>query len=257
MMTRVSATIAAMVVLVLLPSPGLAEIATRAPDARQWAESLKRADLDTLAAPTSLVLVENLGDSGSKAAAPVFKKFNQKWCRQVSYFLCTSSRDAAFSALLNGKSMGSGIAAVFAITPANGAVVLNGDKVFLYGKQLSSPIELDMPKSDFTKLNIRTLTDKILTSVGYDAVVLAAKDDYLLVGSTESRLRRPNIQGLTVASSSDKWTLSGANSKGAGLLSLVSRAGGYGVFQLVLQGDSVGSTVPLGTKVLIEAIKKD
>jgi hypothetical protein len=234
----------------------LAEIATRAPDARQWVESLNQSDIDALVAPTSLVLLESLGDAGSKTSSPTFKKFNHKLCKQLSFFLCTSSRDAAFSALLNCKGMTSGISSVFAISPANAAVVASGEKIMLYGKPLSAPIEVEMEKADFSKLNLRVLTDKILTSVAYDAVVLAAKDDYLLVGSTELRLKRPNIQGLIVASSSDKWTLSGVNSKGAGLLSLVSRSGGFGVFQLVLQGDSVGSTVPLGTKVLIENIKK-
>lgn len=256
MTTRLFTTIFLVNYFWFAETPLIAEVATRAPDARQWAESLKQSDLDALAAPTSLILLENLGDAGSKTANPTFKKFNQKSCRQVSYFLCASPRDAAFSALLNVQSQVSGIASVFAMTPANAAVVVSGDKVLLYGKQLSTPIDLGITKSEFVKLNIRALTDKILTSVAYDAVVLAAKDDYLLVGSTEARLRHPNIQGLTVANSSDKWTLAGASSKGASLLSLVSRAGGFGVFQLVLQGDSVGSTVPLGTKVLIEAIKK-
>ena len=256
MLIRLITTLLSMAAIFCLPAQLHAEIASRAPDARQWVESLKQTDIDTLTAPTSLILVDSLGESGAKASNPIFKKFNQKLCRQVSYFVCASPRDAAFSALLNGKSMGTGVASVFAITPANAAVTVSGDKIVLYGKPLSTPVDLDMPKADFAKLNLRTLTDKILTAVAYDAVVLAAKDDYLLVGSTESRLKRPNIQGLIVASSSDKWTLAGVNSKGAGLLSLVSRSGGFGVFQLVLQGDSVGSTVPLGTKVLIETAKR-
>lgn len=246
-----------LVMLLLLASslgcPALAEIASRAPDAREWVDSLKQTDIDSIIAPTSLTLVDSLGDGGSKAGATVFKKFNHKTCRQISYFSCTSQRDASYSMLLNGKNLGGGIAAVFAVTPANAAVVASGDKVLLYAKQSTTPLDLGIKKADFTKLNIRTVTDKIMTALGYDAVVLAAKDDYLLVGSTEARLKRPSIQGLIVGSSSDKWSLVDVDSKGAGLLSLVSRFGGFGVFQLVLQGDSVGSTVPLGTKVIIES----
>lgn len=234
----------------------LSEIASRAPDAREWIDSLKQEDFEVLIAPTSLILIDSFGEGGAKSGTPVFKKYNHKLCRQVSYFDCAAARDAAFSALLNAKSAGAGVAGAFALSPANTVIAASGDKVLMYGRHSTSPVDLGMSKADFSKLNIKVLTDKILTALQYDAVVLAAKDDYLLVGSTESRLKRSNIQGLVVGSSSDKWSLAGVDSKGAGLLSMVSRYGGFGVFQVVLQGDSVGSTVPLGTKVLIETSKK-
>ncbi len=236
-----------------LPKNVQAEVASRAPDAREWVASINQKELAYLVAPTSIVLVDGFSEGGVKSGQPLFKKFNHKICRNISFFACSSPRDAAYTALLNKGNIAGGIPAIFQITDANGAVVLNGEKLALYGKQGGPGIGLAMNKAEYAKLDVRVLADTLLTALGYDAVVIGAKDDYVLVGSTEARLKRPSIQGLIVAGSSDKWTIAGKATKGAGLLSLVSRSGGFGVFQLVLQGDSVGSGIPLGTKVIIES----
>lgn len=239
--------------ILVAPPLLIAEVASRAPDAREWVDSLPQSDLANLIAPTSIVLVDGFTEGGLKSGHPSFKKFNHQICRNVSFFICTPPRDATFTALLNKGNMTGGIASVFQVSQANGAVVLSGEKVYLYGKQGGPGAELEMTKANFTKLDVRIMTDKILSALGYDAIVIGAKDDYVLVGSTEARLKRSSIQGLIVAGSSDKWSIAGKVTKGAGLLSLVSRSGGFGVFQLVLQGDSVGSGIPLGTKVIIES----
>ena len=230
----------------------IAAVAEEIPEAKTWYDSLTPAQLGEIKAARVITVVESFANQDQVNGAPKFKTMNFGVCNKVSYLECISPMNANFSVSLNGPEKVKGVSGAFALTGADSLVVLSGEKPTLVGEGGKSTLSIKLKTKDPSKFDVKSLAELILSTVGYDGVILASAGDYVLVGSTERRLKRVNLQGLAIADSQDKWALSASQRKGKSLLSLVNRNGSYGVFQLVMGGDNVAALEP-GTKVLLES----
>ncbi|MCX6127095.1 MAG: hypothetical protein NTV34_20420 [Proteobacteria bacterium] len=229
-----------------------AEITVEAPDARKWLDSLNEAQLKSIIAAKVVAVVESFGGEDSSEGPPKFLAIDFESCKLISYFDCISPANANFSAVLNSGPTSKGVPGVFNITGADTVVFVKEKKVFISGDEGKTIIETKIKANDFQKINLKILADGILTGLGYDGVILAVNDEHVLVGSTERRLKRVNLQALAISASQAKWSLGETQKKGASLLTLVNRSGPYAVFQLVV-GEKKGDDLSVGTKIILES----
>lgn len=89
---------------------------------------------------------------------------------------------------------------------------------------------------------------------GWDGVVLASSGSRFIVGAPARLLRDPDIQALAISGSKDTEILEENDRAGAGLLSLVKKFNGFGVFESVFVDEKVA--IEVGTKLLIERRRK-
>lgn len=230
----------------------LAEVASSAPEPAEWYQSLTAQDLSQVTAPQNILAVASLSDNSLEKGLSTYKQFNFDACREISVFRCFSPIDAAFTAKLNPQISFLGLKGLWNF-PSVDSVILPLEKVTLYLKQPKLKVNLPISSADYSKANAQLLTDRILTGLGYDGVILATKGDYLLVGSVQSKLQKASKQGLVVGDSHAKWSLVRTKQAGVGLISLVSSSGGLGVFQLLLSSSTSQQSVPVGTKIMLES----
>lgn len=229
-----------------------AEIAVEAPDARKWFDSLSEAQLKSIVAAKVVAVIDSFGGEDSTEGSPKFLAIDFESCKLISYFECVSPANANFSVVLNNGPSSKGLPGVFNITGADTVVFVKGKKVFISGDEGKTIIETKIKANDFQKVNLKVLADGVLSGLGYDGVILGVNDEYVLVGSTEKRLKRVNLQALAITASQAKWSMGETQKKGASLLSLVNRSGPYAVFQLVV-GEKKGETLAIGTKIILES----
>lgn len=86
-------------------------------------------------------------------------------------------------------------------------------------------------------------------SLGYNAVVLEQKGDYLLVGAYDSFVAR-DIQGLIVYRSHDHFKVV-KNPVGGGIIQGIQASGFVGLFKVILRGP-IGKKIARGTKIILQ-----
>lgn len=230
----------------------LAEIAEEAPDVRVWAESLPELTSLGLKAPTSVALLTGFQGDDRANGIPVYRDFDPSSCRKSSYLNCRSSADATYSHLLNTSPASLGLDGAFHVTGADAIVYPERGKVYLKAVEQKEPFEMSLAVDDLKALAPAALCEKIIGSLGYDGVVLDVRGGYVLVGSSDSRLKKPNIQGLSLSGSAAHWDLLKQEKEGAGLLALVNRWNGFGVFRVVISGAGQQKIQP-GSKIILES----
>jgi hypothetical protein len=88
-------------------------------------------------------------------------------------------------------------------------------------------------------------------SLGYNAVVLAVKGDFLLVGRLTEDFKGNALQALAVKESHLSIRVAENASKGLGILAYVSGKGSIAVFRTIFLEKGIVS-VPVGTKLILE-----
>lgn len=237
--------------LMTTTEPSLGEIVEQAPDAREWADTISEVQLREIKAPIFITVVDSFADNDKEKGVPKFHEFNHLECRKVSYLGCMSPVNANFSVMINNANPVRGLTGVFAMTGADSVVYTVPEGLYMSSSDGKSSVQINSKQKD-GKFNTRDFAESIITSLGYDGVVLAVKEDFALVGSTENRLKRLNLQGLALADSHKKWSLAKLRKKGATLLSLVNASGPYGVFRIVV-GDKDKEVLQVGSKIILES----
>lgn len=236
---------------------GLAAASDRAlaeegvPDVASWAKEV----VDVGGAfPRRIAFVASLPEKGQ--GAPVFLELDAAEFNKLGFFQTKDSRDLAWDMKLNASRFADRdpYDVVVELTGADTLVVApeSGSWSFVRksGDGRDVVLEAKAPKSRTPK----AIAAWLPSALGWDGVVLARKDDFLLVGSTVAILSTPDIQALAVSSSADKFGLRASERQGAGLLGLAETKDGVGVFDIVLLGQGV-TEIPVGTKLIIEKKK--
>jgi hypothetical protein len=232
-----------------------AAAATKAKDAAppidKWIEETKA---KAGAFPRTIVFVTALPAKGK--GAPTFKEIDGKSFNAVTFLRAADTANAEWDLKLNKAKYEDTDAAEAAISLTKADVIVlapeKGDWQiisFKAGKR-ETIAKAKPPKSS----KAEDIAAWMFTTLNWDGVVLEQRGDYLLVGSTALALGTPQIQALAVDKSAEKWKLSAAEKKGAGLLSLSEAKTGYGIFDVVFLGQGV-TTLPTGAKIIIEKKK--
>jgi hypothetical protein len=172
---------------------------------------------------------------------------------KLSFFKIVDQKSAAWDIKINrsAEAKGDPLPGIIATTGADTVIhaPAKGDWKFLRvaGKKRVTAHSAKPPKGKTPE----DIASWILSSLGWDGVVLAQNGDFLLVGSSAKILSQPQIQALAVTDSGDKFALKKDQRKGAGLLSLSENKEGVGVFDIVFLGQGI-KEIPAGTKLIIE-----
>lgn len=186
-----------------------------------------------------------------------FMNINAEEFNKLGYFKLADQASAAWDIKINGAASSKGDALVALQKTTNADTVIlapaNGDWKFLraVGGKRETLYSAKPPKSTEPP----DIAAWILSTLGWDGVVLAQQGEFLLVGSSAKILSQPQIQALAVTDSLDKFALKKDQRKGAGLLSLSENKDGTGVFDVVFLGQGI-KEIPAGTKLIIEKKKK-
>ncbi len=227
----------------------LAVEAQKAPDARKWSESLDRSQLAIRHIPHRILILESLKRSSSGGVKVVPLEFNDEMCGQVSFMTCVRGADFSYGMKINKVPQVMKDSDFSKLAGAGALIYANGSDVIFANAEGKDVININGSPKLTKKLDARRLFDRLLSSLGYDGVVLDVKGDYLLVGTFDARLKKKDLQGLLIKNSADSLVIQSKIAKeGAALLALVGYYGGYAVFKSIIGTESV----QLGQKVLIE-----
>ena len=220
-----------------------------APDAKNWAETFDRSKLDPRFVPGTILVLESITKATAGSVKIVPLEFNSAMCGQVSFISCVDGSDFLFSLKINKVPLMIKDDELAKFVGASGLIYSDGSQVVVSINGSAEKIAIARAPKLNKSLDARRLFDRLLTTLGYDGVVLDIKGDYLLVGTFDARLKRPDLQGLLIKNSAESISIqSKSASEGAALLSLVANYGGYAVFKSIIGADSV----QLGQKILIE-----
>ncbi len=226
----------------------------RADDAPALKDWIKRPRKNGGAFPRRIAFVSGFGEKGE---APRFLALVGEDFEKVSYLRAADARSALWDLKLNKKLFEETDPQdlVFTLTGADAVLVApdKGDWELL--RKDGDRIATVVKRRGLKKPTPAAVADWLVTALGWDGVVLDRTAEYLLVGSTASILKTPEIQALAVSDTADKIVLKADERKGAGLLSVSESDGGFGVFDVVFLGQGVKS-IPPGTKLIIERASK-
>jgi hypothetical protein len=228
-----------------------AALADEAPTLADW---LKKDRKETGAFPHAIAFVTGFGEAGEE---PQFLDLPEADFARASYMRPADTKSALWNMKLNKDKYAEmdPKELVFALTGADTVLVASskGEWELLRkdGKKIESVLKKKKPK----KVTPTAVAEWLVSGLGWDGVVLDRSTDYLLVGSTATILKTPEIQALAVSDSQEKLKLTESERMGAGLLSLSESDGGVGVFDVVFLGQGV-KAIPIGTKLIIEKKKR-
>jgi hypothetical protein len=202
--------------------------------------------------PLSLVIVEYLpkkSDLFPKLVSMNRKRFNQisfiqtpeltslYWDYKLNKSIIPKKPDAAaFRSMIKFDSL--------LIAPPKG--------FWTFGRYDSARFDklIEGPGVDVT--DIEKTVDWIFSNLGWDAVVLDRKGNYVLSGGVASSFSTEGLMALAIADSVSTMALKRTRrKKGLGLLRLVDQYGPYGLFEILFMGNSE-KLISTGTKLIIE-----
>jgi len=238
-----------LILLVALTSgDALSEVTQDAPKAEHWVRSVK-ADIERNGLLSKRIIIVDSFDN--KSGAPKFFKLGTNDCPDLLFFKCVSSRDAGFALKLNGSLKPKGVAGAAQVSGADLVIYPDGETLRLTGDQGKTSVKFGDTRT-LKSLKPSEIFGRIFQSTGFDGIVLAISDPFVLVGSVSELIRTPDRQGLAMADSHLGWVLESGKSKGASLLSIVNYTDFYAVFRRVVT-DKEASPIQLGTKVILES----
>lgn len=228
-----------------------AEVISTAPDAKVWASELNRKDLNTIKAPINIVVLQRFRKKKPKSIVkPV--KFDHTACGKVSYISCIAPANFSYAVLINKLSVPPSEEDIMSMSGSNALIYNSGKTVKFTGLSSKEKIVIaDTPKLS-SSINTQVLFENLFKTLGYDGVVLAKKDDFILIGSLESRLQRSELQALVIRNSSSSFSTPQTQTKdGAALISMLNHSGGYAVFKTIIANNS--ASISIGDKIVIES----
>lgn len=237
------------VILAFFLIAGAARAEDGAPALKEWTQkALKK--YRGGAYPRKIAFVKGFG---AKGEPPKFLDITPDEFHGVSYLAAADTRSALWDFKLNQDKF-AGLdpkELVFALTGADTVLVAaeTGDWELL--RKVAGKIASVGKRARAKTATPPVLAYWLVTTLGWDGVVIDRSGEYLLVGSSAAILKTPEIQALAVADSEKKIVLTAAERKGAGLLSLSESDAGYGTFDIVFLGQGV-KELPPGTKLIIE-----
>ena len=235
--------------MVLIPGSVLAEVVST-PDLAAWISAWKKSPANPNV-PKTLAIIDRWQSAGTDKASPHFGALEPKDCEAWTYLQCEGHGSLNFTVAINTAASGTfkDINAIRKLIQPD-IFVLPADKGWqlqLRGNKENTPFKW-MPNSGDSYA--RELTDTITKALRYDGIVLAQKDNFLLIGSTTEMLEKNDMQGLVLSYSEKSPTISDNSFTGSALISKISNQHGFGLFSLVASLPAL-EILP-GTKVILE-----
>ena len=235
--------------LILTPRLVVAEVKS-SPDLSSWISAWKKSPANP-DVPKTLALIDRWQNQGTDKASPHFGGLEPKACETWTYLQCEGHGSLNFAVSINTATPGTFkdvkalrrlIQPDIFVLPADNAWQLQ-----LRGKQEIVQLKWT-PDSEETF--VKGLTESITKTLGYDGIVLAQKDNFLLVGSTTGMLEKDDLQGLVLGGSEKSAAITDNSFTGSALISKISQQYGFGLFSL-LAASSAQNIAP-GTKIILE-----
>jgi len=176
-----------------------------APNLKEWVASLDKSEMAALTAPQTVTVVKAFADDNTKTGVPDYDKTDSEALSRSCYMSAVKGFDVEYSRLLNDPKAGLGIAGALRLSGADTLFFSFKDRLFMRPASLKKNMKIELPADEVIGQDPAKWCHRVLSSLGYDGVVLAAKNSYLLVGSSENRLKAGSIQGLVIAGSESRW----------------------------------------------------
>lgn len=204
--------------------------------------------------PFSIIVLESdYADKGS----PVFANVSNEELEQISYFKPVDTSSLAWDLKINfKKSEGlSGREVLESLTSASYYLFVPkvGNVVFAR-RTANGKIEEMFSAKAKSESNWGAIFSWIQKRFGWDGIILASSKNKFIVGAPARLLKEPDIQALAISGSKETEILEKGDRTGAGLLSLVKKYNGFGLFEAIFVDEKVG--IEVGTKLIIERRRK-
>jgi hypothetical protein len=235
----------------LLSMPmAIAKKMEEAPDPNVWLEELTaNKQLKSTSFPHKIVFIRSWGVKEKEA--PEFLNLDIEAFNKLGFFQAVDVRSVAWDYKLNPE-----------MATKNPLVIISqlvNVDTFIFAPE-TGPWEFIRSQRGKRKVlakvagpedtDPQSIYEWLPTALGWDGVVLAQRQDVLLVASTGKILAAPEIQALAVKDSENNFKLPKGR-KGSGLLSLSRIESSLGIFDIIFLEQGV-KTLPVGTKLIIE-----
>ncbi len=127
----------------------------------------------------------------------------------------------------------------------------NKDEPWRFFGKTAGGSNVDLKVGRSKSLSASDIRAWLKKTLGYNAIVLGTKGDFLLVGQLTANFTGKSLQGLALKNSEESLILNDKSNTSMGILGFVKGRGAYAIYRPVFL-EKETTNVPVGTKVILD-----